>query len=268
MYFYNIYTILFIFSFTPIFHLDDSVVITVHQKCEDNTLEEVLPASGGPWGEKSVDEQLLKLLSELVGEDVWEEFKTENKESYRDLIKSIEIKKRENKHSLKSKNNTYRTEIPVALEKLCTKLNRVETLKDVFEKNEAYKKNLYMGTRMLYWNKDFFEKFFQKTIGAIIKQIDDILQASKENVQTIFIVGKFSECELVIDAIKNCFRKYNISIPMQSGNAILNGAVYLGYLPFAFSRSSELYRPKIQREPGVRKMMLLLEKVTYLILFL
>lgn len=32
------------------FLLDNTTVITVHQKCEDNTFEEVLLASGGPWG--------------------------------------------------------------------------------------------------------------------------------------------------------------------------------------------------------------------------
>lgn len=118
----------------------------MHQKFEDNTLKEVLPAKGGPWGGKSVDDQFIKFLSELVEEKVWENFKREHMEDYLEITRAFETKKRTIKPD---KSGSTRMPIPQALVKLCTKSHRVKTFKEVIEKNDAHKNNVDIVTGKL-----------------------------------------------------------------------------------------------------------------------
>lgn len=225
--------------------------ITVHQKCEDNTLEEVLPASGGPWGGKAVDDQFIKFLSELVEEKVWENFKSEHMEDYLEITRSFETKKRTIKPD---KSGSTRMPIPQALVKLCTKSHRVKTFKEVIEKNEAHKNNVDIVTGKLVWNNDFFRGFFKKTIDGIVKHIDELFQESEvKDVKIVVMVGGFSECLLVQDAIKKHFGDVSIIVPEEAGLAVLKGAVFFGHVPDAISRRSARYTYGIQTWPEFRE---------------
>lgn len=225
--------------------------ITVHQKCEDNTLEEVLPASGGPWGGKAVDDQFKKFLSELVEETVWEKFKRENMEDYLEITRSFETKKRTIKPN---KSGSTRMPIPQALVKLCAKSHKVKTFKEVIEKNDAHKNNVDIVTGKLVWDNDFFRGFFKKTIDGIVKHIDELFQESEvKDVKIIVMVGGFSECLLVQDAIKKHFGKVSIIVPEEAGLAVLKGAVFFGHVPDAISRRSARYTYGIQTWPEFRE---------------
>ncbi|XP_052674110.1 heat shock 70 kDa protein 12A-like [Crassostrea angulata] len=225
--------------------------ITVHQKCEDNTLEEVLPASGGPWGGKAVDDQFMNFLSELVGKKVWDEFKTKHMEDYLDIMRSFETKKRT---IVPGKSGKTRMPIPQALVKLSMKSHGVKSFKDVIQKSEVHKSNVDHQTGKLIWDNDFFRGFFKKTIDGIVKHIDEIFQENEaKNVGFIVMVGGFSECLLVQDAIKKHFGKLSIIVPEEAGMAVLKGAVYFGHIPDAISRRSARYTYGIQTWPEFRE---------------
>uniref|UniRef100_K1PNS5 Heat shock 70 kDa protein 12A n=1 Tax=Magallana gigas TaxID=29159 RepID=K1PNS5_MAGGI len=199
--------------------------VTVHQKCEDNTLEEVLPASGEPLGGKAVDDRFMNFLKELVGENVLEEFKKENMEDYNEITRSFETKKRTIKPD---KSGNTRMPIPHALVKLCTKSHGVKSFKEVIQKNDTHRNNVDFITGKLVWNNDFFRGFFKKTIDQIVKYIDEIIRESEARDIRIFVlVGGFSECLLVQDAIKKHFGDVSIIIAEEAGLAVLKGAVFL-----------------------------------------
>nr|XP_034300205.1 heat shock 70 kDa protein 12A isoform X2 [Crassostrea gigas]XP_034300206.1 heat shock 70 kDa protein 12A isoform X2 [Crassostrea gigas] len=199
--------------------------ITVHQKCEDNTLEEVLPASGEPLGGKAVDDRFMNFLKELVGENVLEEFKKENMEDYNEITRSFETKKRTIKPD---KSGNTRMPIPHALVKLCTKSHGVKSFIEVIQKNDTHRNNVDFITGKLVWNNDFFRGFFKKTIDEIVKYIDEIIRESEARDIRIFVlVGGFSECLLVQDAIKKHFGDVSIIIAEEAGLAFLKGAVFL-----------------------------------------
>ncbi|XP_052675299.1 heat shock 70 kDa protein 12A-like [Crassostrea angulata] len=229
-------------------HLESGTAdITVHQKCEDNTLEEVLPASGGPWGGKAVDDQFIKFLSELVEEKVWENFKSEHMEDYLDITWCFETKKRTIKPD---KSGSTRMPIPHALLKLCTKSHSVESFNEVIEKNDAHKNNVSFMSGKLVWKNDFFRGFFKKTIDAIVKHMDDIFQESEaRDVKIIVMVGCFSGCPLVQDAVRKNFCNYSIIVPEVGDLAVLKGAVYSGHIPDAVSLRSARYTYGFQTWP-------------------
>ncbi|XP_065932603.1 heat shock 70 kDa protein 12A-like [Magallana gigas] len=215
--------------------------ITVHQKCEDNTLDEVLPTRVGPWSAKSVDDQFIKFLSELVKEKIWEEFKTEYMEDYLEFTRTLETK---------ILNTRGTMPIPLALLKLCTKSHGVESFNEVIEKNDAHKNNVSFISGKLVCKNDFFRGFFKKTIDAIVKHMDDIFQESEaRDVKIIVMVGCFSGCPLVQDAVRKFFSNYHIIVPKGGSTAVLEGAVYFGHIPDAVSRRSARYTYGFQTWP-------------------
>lgn len=223
----------------------------MHQKCEDNTLEEVLPASGGPWGGKAVDDRFMNFLKELVGEKVWEEFKKKHMEDYLDIMRSFESKKRT---IVPEKSGNTRMTLPQTLVKLSTKSHGVKSFKEVIQKNDTHKNNVDYTTGKLVWDNDFFRGFFKKTIDGIVKHIDEIFQESEAKDVRIFVmVGGFSECSLVQYAIKKHFGDVSIIVPEEAGLAVLKGAVFFGHLPDAISRRSARYTYGIQTWPEFRE---------------
>lgn len=221
--------------------------ITVHQKCENNTLEEVIPASGGPWGGKAVDDQFIKFLSELVGENVLEEFKRENVEDYLEITRSFDRKKRTIKPNL---NGTTRMPIPQTLVTLCIKSHGVNKFQEIIERNSLHKKNVSFAHGKLRWNNSFFRGFFKKSVNGIVKHIDELFQTNEaKDVKIIVMVGGFSDCSLVVNAIRENFRKVRIIVPEEAGMAVLKGAVYFGHIPDVISRRSARFTYGIQTWP-------------------
>ncbi|XP_060556289.1 heat shock 70 kDa protein 12A-like [Ruditapes philippinarum] len=68
--------------------------VTVHEAGRDNTLREVKAASGGDWGGIIVDKEFENLLTRMVGQYVFEQFKLKEKEDWLDMQREIESKKR------------------------------------------------------------------------------------------------------------------------------------------------------------------------------
>lgn len=90
-------------------------------------------------GGKSVDDQFIKFLSELLGEMVWGKVKTEHKEDYLDILRTFESKKR----TIKSdKNGNTRMPIPYAFVKLCLESHGVKNFNEIIQKSEAHKDNV------------------------------------------------------------------------------------------------------------------------------
>lgn len=209
--------------------------ITVHKKCEDNTLEEVL-VSGWPSGGKAVDDQFIKFLSELVGRDAWYNFKMECIEEYLEITRSFETKKLTINPD---KSGNIRIPMPLELTSLTTKSHRVKSIKDVIEKNDAYRNNVNFSVGKLVIDNNFLRTFFKETIDQIVGHIDVLFQKSEtRDVKTIIMVGGFSECSLVQDAIKKHFGDVSIIVPEEAGLAVLKGAVFFGHIPDAISQRS------------------------------
>lgn len=221
----------------------------MHQKCEDNTLDEVLPTRIGPWAATSVNDQIQRFLSELVKEKIWEEFKTDSEymEDYRQFTRVLEELIR---NVRPDKRGTTRFTLPFALVKICTKSHGVKNFKEVIEKNDAHKNNVSFNSGKLVFNNDFLRGFFKKTIDGIVKDMDEIFQESRaKDVKIIVMVGCFSECPLVEDAVRKIFCNYSIIVPEDCDLAVLKGAVYFGHIPDAVSLRSAKYTYGFQTWP-------------------
>lgn len=213
--------------------------ITVHKQTADGTLEEMLPATGGPLGGTSVDDEYVKLLDTIGGKGILEAFSKISMEDYLSILKEFEAKKREVSDSL------VRIKIPVKFADSIRK--RITGGLQKALQNSIYKNSITYKNYKLCLQLSEFEKLFQNTINGIIKCVADILSNKDfDDVKDIIMVGGFSDCKLIQRALKEKFTTRHFIIPDEAGLAVLKGAVFFGHLPNAISRRAARYTYGVQ----------------------
>ena len=235
--------------------------ITVHQRLDDGTLEELVPASGGDWGGTSVDETFRKFILDLLGENVMDSFKKENMEDYLQLFNDFEAKKRA---VLASKTGNIHMTVPFTLMALLKKIyktkDKKECMQKAFEQSTlSYKDQVAFENNKIRMPVEIFKGFFTSTTHSIVEHMKKLYrEKSVSEVKTILMVGGFSESSIVQAAIQEVFGPDSkdkmfggkrIIVPEESGLAVLKGAVYFGHIPDAISRRVSRYTYGIQSYP-------------------
>ncbi|XP_063415843.1 heat shock 70 kDa protein 12A-like [Mytilus trossulus] len=198
--------------------------ITVHQRYGSG-VKEVVPASGGPWGGKSIDEAFSTLLSRIVGPKVMEELRKTELEDFIDLFREFETKKR----SIRvNQTNKVLVTLPVTL------IDLVKSHRGTMEtalKQSGYGDTVTYSKQRIHIMPDAFRDLFKPTIRALVEHLEAMLcQIELRDLKTIVMVGGFSECELVQDKVMERFgRNITIIIPEEAGLAVLKGAVLYGH---------------------------------------
>jgi hypothetical protein len=181
-----------------ILYLGGTADITVHQRQLNGTIQEAIPPDGGPWGGKSIDDAFYNFLSEICGGNVMEELTTTEPEDYVDMFREFETKKR----SIKTdQQNKVVITLPLSLITLVRKHHKT------FEKAVAascHKMSVNYTIGKLHISPEAFRDLFKPTIDSLIRLIGKLLDNPKlSDLRTILMVGGFSECELVQDAIRD-----------------------------------------------------------------
>jgi activator of 2-hydroxyglutaryl-CoA dehydratase len=85
------------------------------------------------------------------------------------------------------------------------------------------------------------------SIASLIRLIGESLDNPKlSDLRTILMVGGFSECELVQDAIRDKIgTSIKLIIPEEVEEAVLKGAVLIGQITKSFRRNPKLFAPII-----------------------
>lgn len=219
--------------------------ITVHLRSGEGVLDEVRPASGGPWGGKSVDDKFEGFLEEIFGKDLVEDLKHNYMEDYLDLFREFESKKR---NIATVKTGKVHMKVPLALQTLAKK--KIEKSLVEILKGSPYAESVHFANMKMHMSVDVFKDLFKVTIDGIVKHLKEVFKEKNvQDVETILMVGGFSECELVQKAIKNNFKDKKVIIPEDPGLAVLKGAVYYGHVPKTIGRRVARYTYGIQSWP-------------------
>ena len=215
-----------------VLYLGGTVNITVHQRQFNGKIHEVIPPDGGPFGGKSIDDAFYIFLSEICGRNVMEELKTTELEECVDLFRDFETKKR----SIRTKQtNKVVITLPLTLTELVKKQHK--TFENAVEASRHKMSVIYSKQKLLI-SPEAFRDLFKPTLASLIRMIGESLDNPKlSDLRTILMVGGFSECELVQDAIRDKIGTSNkLIIPNEAGLAVLKGAVLFGFQPKIVSR--------------------------------
>ena len=202
--------------------------ITVHEVNEDSTLRELHMANGGAWGGTKVDISFRRLLASIVGPKAFRNFCAECRSDMVDMFRDFEGKKR----SVLEGKQFIVISIPVGLEDICRRDNN-SSVEDMLKGKQIFAGKIQYRNRKLRISMDTFRDLFTDVMNNIVKTVRDILRLPNlHDVNSILLVGGFSESPLVVDRIRNAFpypRK--VIVPLDPGLAVLKGAVIFGHEP-------------------------------------
>ena len=194
----------------------------------NNKLKELHKASGGAWGGTKVDDAFKQLLMSIVSAQVIKRFSTKSAGEELELFREFETKKRTIDHTVESK---VTMRIPLALSDAFEEEYEGETLKDVI-KSSKYAGKMRWTADKLRVEPDVVRELFEQTAQSIVDHVRELLQHPKcSKVDTIIMVGGFSDCKIVQEAVKTNFKDKRILIPEEAGLAIVKGAIMFGYDP-------------------------------------
>ena len=108
------------------------------------------------------------------------------------------------------------------------------------------------------WQVAYYTSIAWKLCIGIIDHVHDLLDKPKvEGINTILMVGEFSNSPILQGRIKREFQDYRVVIPIEPGLAVLRGAVLFGHDPSIISEriakywygiaSGAKYNPRIHK---------------------
>ncbi|KAF2367815.1 hypothetical protein FHG87_001435 [Trinorchestia longiramus] len=215
-----------------------TVDITVHQMTDTKTghLKELHKATGGPYGSTGVDKQFEKLLDKIFTPEFMVAFKQQKPAAFVDLMVAFESRKR-NASPLRS--NPLNIALPFSFIDMYKK-TRGKDVESAVRKHGGDMGVQWSSQGMLRVSQDTMKALFRDTLENIQQSIESVLsllerEASTGNssaLQYLFLVGGFSESELLQQHIRDAFsHRVTVVIPQGMGLAILRGAVQFGLDP-------------------------------------
>lgn len=221
--------------------------MTVHQRHHDGTLKELLPALGGAFGGKSIDDAFKDFLGKIVGDENITNLQEESMEDYIDLFREFETKKRS---ICQDKPAKISITVPVALMDIVKRDKSKVNMQKAVDAS-PFGEDVNWGKQKLQISNKQFRELFKPTIAGIIKDMEGILQDPKFlDVDNVLMVGGFAECELVQNAVRSKFTKKRIIVPDEAGLAVLKGAVLFGHAPYTISSRVARHTYGIQTWPA------------------
>lgn len=154
--------------------------------------------------------------------------KDKDPSAYLDLFREFETVKRTITPEKDSKVNIT---IPFASLDAQCKTVLGENLADVLESSPYSNQITVRGDKMRV-DPDLMRTLFKPTIDSIISLMKEILRnKATSEVSQLLLVGGFSECILIQDAVKRNFKQKRVIIPEEAGLSVLKGAVLFGHRP-------------------------------------
>ena len=225
--------------------------VAVHQVSSNNQIHELHPANGGDWGGTRVDMEFKEVLVDIVGKEVFEKFQKSHQSDYIDFGRDFEFAKRGDFST--DVHGKIPIRIPSIVNELCNEISK-ESFNEIVAKNNTYINSISLERDKLMIDITRFKKLFSKTLSEITNHLSELLENTDlKDVRTIFMVGGFSECHLLYDAIKTKFHWLRVIVPTETVLSIIKGAVIYGHRPEIFESRISLYTYGIEKtEPFVR----------------
>jgi hypothetical protein len=232
-----------------------TIDIVVHKVCNDRTLEELHQANGGNWGGSMVDKAFQDFLTKIIGHDVMKMFKENHREDFLDLERVFEIKKRSIKPDL---TRAVQLKIPVSLSKVFHSVKSESLIERIEKDNDLNGKVKFTADKVLF-DCTLFKNFFSYSIDHLVQYLNFILRKKvTKRLDTILMVGGFSESSMLFEAVESSFNEHTVFIPDDAGLSVLKGAVIFGHVrkdissrisPFTYGfKMYNSYNPKIHPE--------------------
>ena len=193
----------------------------------DGNIEHMRKVTGGCWGGSRINDEFTQFIAKIFGEDIVAQCWNEHPYEFLELMRSFEIKKRK---VAADTTDEVAFKLPAALRGMVKHKSGFD-LEEIIRESKYNGKLVIKGDKLLF-EANVFKEFFRKTMDSILKQMKEIMEEpAGKQVQTILLVGGFTESPLVRDEIRRTFPNMMIITPNEPGMAVLKGAVLFGHNP-------------------------------------
>lgn len=157
-----------------------------------------------------------------------EEFSSDNKYDFLDLMRDFEIKKRTISPDL---NDKVTIKVPISLSETFRKKNPGINITDV-TLNSEYREQLTWKGDKIRIEARLVKTLFDGSCKQIVNHLKELFTHPAVNdVASILLVGGFSESLMLQSAIREAFKNKKVILPEDAGLAVLKGAVLYGHKP-------------------------------------
>lgn len=202
--------------------------ITVQEITADKRMRSVFSVSGGPWGGSKVNAEFIGFLIEIFGNEVIRRLQKNDPADYLEIIREFEMKKRYK--STHTKGDIV-IRLPLSLQETYTKFNEWD-FQNAVRRATA---DVSLKKDKMHITVSKFNSFFERSIGNIVQHMKTLQEEMPAPVSAILMVGGFSECPLVNEAVKNAFPSVHVVTPIDCDLSVLKGAVLYGHRPEAIT---------------------------------
>lgn len=109
-------------------------------------------------------------------------------------------------------------------------------------KHAGLGEKVILKKEILFVHAEVFKQFFDSATEQIIDHVNNLLgRPTVSNCNHIIMVGGFSECEMLQEAIKKTCSAQKVIIPEEAGLMVLKGAVVFGHEPTVISQRISKY---------------------------
>lgn len=220
-------------------NLGGTTDITVYKLQEDKAITELVAASSEEWGGTNIDEAYRQFFKDIYGTDVLETLNSDPEYFIDDFEFRyyFESKKIESSSFSFNHYTKMRLVTPVVLSEIFFKKQRSQRvfhdnlLNSLLKKSKYCYEDITVEAGKLRMSKDMFESFFSPTIDKLIAHLSNMFKDKLySDIETILMVGGFSECQLVQEQLKRHFgNTKRLVFPHEAGLSVLKGAVYSGH---------------------------------------
>ncbi|XP_052684791.1 heat shock 70 kDa protein 12A-like [Crassostrea angulata] len=204
-----------------------TVDVSVQETTDTGKMKFIYDVCGGRWGGTRVDEEFTQFLIKLVGADVFTEFKDESRSEYLELMRILEIKKKQIDYNSQNK-------IPVRMPTALFEILEEHTGCDISEiiVNSPFANSIFSLQDKISFDASLFRSFFRNSIQDIIFHLRSVLEDPVcKDLLGIVVVGGYADSRLIIASIKDTFPGKRIIVPIEAGLAVAKGAVLFGHDP-------------------------------------
>lgn len=209
--------------------------MTAHKVMTGGFLQELHCATGDAIGGTNVDKMFFSALTDWLGTEVMKQFKQDNASDMLELERSFESKKRGIGRDNHDDNITFSN-----LGELC-KIYKEQTgfsVKSKISELGLHKKVTVFKENKIRFQSGFLrELVFDGPINAIVNHLERLfLNPSVSGIDTILLVGGFSDCPILQQRVRDSFPNRIIINPPEANLAVLKGAVIFGHDPKSVSQ--------------------------------
>lgn len=210
-----------------------TVDVTVHEGDDgfnSFNVKEVAIATGGEWGSSEVEKAFENFVQEVIGEEIFNKFTTENVDEWLELLREFE---RHRKYIDPANDTKIVLRIPSSLLKYTHE--KYGSFAE-YVKLSKFGSGLTVDVSKMIFSSGLCKSFYTKPVQKIVSLIDSQLTAERRGrVRSILMVGGFSESKILQHAVKQAFPKLPVYVPKDASSVVMRGAILYGHHPMSIT---------------------------------